>query len=215
MQHSMNLTETQKTLWMMKRNYFYIELGRILRDRQQLLQKLEVAAVRLEQEADCELHEYLSQPRQACIDMLQLLGHLKHTMDSQRFLNRSLSFETFLEVLQPVQVAILLVSPGHALHPPSTLRMLESQRAVRLSECGLAARHEVCLHSHWPPQSCHRGEPQQSADLSQASCSGESGLPRCLPDSPNAAHVDSVRLHEALLLHHEALKQIIHRSQAV
>ena len=61
----MNMSPRQKAAALARREVYWFEMGRVLWRREQLLQKLQVAAVQLEEEAEAEFEMWLTQPTSA------------------------------------------------------------------------------------------------------------------------------------------------------
>ena len=89
---------------------YYRELGRLVRHREQLLEQLENVAMRLDEVAGGQMELLLARPSQVAKKAVGIVNELKQTMDYQRFLMRTFSYEVLLEVMTPLQHAILVVS---------------------------------------------------------------------------------------------------------
>ena len=68
-QAEMQLSLQQKREALGRREVYWFEMGRVLWRREQLLEKLQVAAVRLEEEAEGELEMWIMLPRPASLEV--------------------------------------------------------------------------------------------------------------------------------------------------
>ena len=110
LQAECNFSRSQKVKAIGKRRMYYRELGRLVRHREQLLKQLENVAIRLDEVAGGQMELLLAQPLQVAKKAVGVVNELKQTMDYQRFLMRTFSYEVLLEVMTPLQHAILVVS---------------------------------------------------------------------------------------------------------
>lgn len=90
---------------------YYMELGRLVRHRELLLGQLESVALTLDEAEGGQMEMLLARPSKVAKQAVQIVQELKQTMDYQRFLMRTFSYEVLLEVMTPLQHAILVVRP--------------------------------------------------------------------------------------------------------
>ena len=110
LQAECSFSRSQKFKAICKRRMYYRELGRLVRHREQLLEQLENVAMRLDEVAGGQMELLLARPSQVAKKAVGIVNELKQTMDYQRFLMRTFSYEVLLEVMTPLQHAILVVS---------------------------------------------------------------------------------------------------------
>ncbi|KAK9821363.1 hypothetical protein WJX74_003879 [Apatococcus lobatus] len=128
---AMNLTAQQKQMGLVGRESYFMELGRVLWHRKQLLQQLQVAALQLEDEADGDIELGLRQPSPVAMRVVNLLDHLRQGMEHQRYLMRSFGFHFTFEVMSPYQYAILLGrSPPYYPDPRAVVEAIASEQGA-------------------------------------------------------------------------------------
>lgn len=103
------LSASQKARAVAKRQAFYQEMGRLLRYREQLLRQLERSAIWLDEATGGEVELLLSQPSIIARQAVSLVQQLRQTIEYQQYLMRTFSWEVALEVMTPLQHAILVV----------------------------------------------------------------------------------------------------------
>ncbi|KAK9821354.1 hypothetical protein WJX74_002395 [Apatococcus lobatus] len=107
-QAEFQFTAFQKAKAVAKRQAFYQELGRLLQYRERLLKPLERSAMWLDEATGGEVELLLSQPSSIASQAISLVQQLKQTIDYQQYLMRTFSYEVMLEIMTPIQHAILV-----------------------------------------------------------------------------------------------------------